>query len=85
MRSTGVQTQVAPSASYVVTFRVRAVESEQEEGFFHHFHRLEGYSQPRVFMRNRFLDIRREQRIRRGCEYDDILRFLMPNLFYYLK
>jgi len=34
-------------------------------------------------MRDRLWGIRGEQRIRRGCEYDDILRFLMPNLFFY--
>ena len=79
MSSTGVQTQISPPASHVIALRIRAVESQQEKGFLHHFGCLERYRQPRVFMWDRFRGVRRKIGIRRFREYDDVLRFLMPD------
>lgn len=50
MNSTAVKLQVIPTSCNIITGRVRAIETEKDEGLLHHLLSLERDGQLRVFV-----------------------------------
>lgn len=76
MNASGMQLQIVPASGDIVTSRIRAVESEKNEGLLHHLLRLERDGQLRVFVGDIIGRIRREWSVCRHSEYHGWLRLL---------
>jgi hypothetical protein len=76
MHGARVEFEIAPSRSSVATFDIGTVESEEDEGFFHHVFRLEKDVEFGVFVRDRVGRVGRKVGVGRGGEDDRRLGLL---------